>query len=601
MTGRSVSQSGLSGARLIAGVAVALGLGACSLTPKPLTVPEQAAISAADRETMFADQPPLSGPLTLREAFRRALAYNLDARVKVMEEALAENDLDISRYDLLPKAYLNADYTARNNQNASSSQSISTGAVTVPPSISSNIDDFAAQLNLSWNLLDFGVSYLNARQQANRVLVADEERRKVLDNLLQDVRRAFWRAAAAQELSGRIREAIREAQNALPEARKVESERLGSPVDSLRYQKALLDLIGQLEAAEHVLAVSKIELASLVNLPPGRPYTLAVPPAASLRVHPLPMPIRKMERTALIFNPDVREQSYQSRISVDETHKALLRLLPGLTFSVNPNYDSNTFLVNNEWVTGSVQLAGYLNNLLLAPANIRRADESAVLAARRREAVSMAVLAKLHIAYEQFLSDAAEYHRASELAGVDQRLYQQIANRSATDIQGDLERVSAQVSAVFSTLRRYQSYAETQAALGRLYDALGLDPPPGRIELLDAAALDRDVQQALASSVRSSEAPAAPADYEHAENSTTAPAHRQARFSAPFDPTRLFGGPQFPTPAVDLSSGNPMPAASGRIETAAPAAQSTESAAAPASPQQLATVTSTDVSPSGQH
>ena len=37
-------------------------------------------------------------------------------------------------------------------------------------------------------------------------------------------------------------------QNALPAARKVETEGLQSPVDSLRYQKALLDLIGQLEA-----------------------------------------------------------------------------------------------------------------------------------------------------------------------------------------------------------------------------------------------------------------------------------------------------------------------------------------------------------------
>jgi outer membrane protein, multidrug efflux system len=576
----------------VAGAALVLGvfLSACSLTPHPLTVPEQAAISAADRQSMFADQPPLRGPLTLREAFRRALTYNLDARVKLMEEALAENDLDISRYDLLPKAYINANYSARSVANASSSKSILTNTTSVPPSVSSNIDDFAAQLNLSWNLLDFGVSYFNARQQANRVLVADEERRKVSDNLLQDVRRAFWRAAAAQELSGKIHEAIREAQNALPEARKVETEGLGSPVDSLRYQKALLDLIGQLEAAEHLLAVSKIELASLINLPPGEPYTLAVPPPASLHIQALPMPIRKMERTALIFNPDVREQSYQTRISVDETHKALLKLLPGLTFSANPNYDSNTYLVNNYWTTGSIQLAGYLNNLLLAPANIRRADESAELAARRREAVSMAVLAKLFIAYQQFQSDAAEYRRASELADVDHRLYQQIANRSATDIQGDLERVSAQVSDVFSTLRQYQNYAETQAALGRLYDALGLDPPPGRIELLDVATFDRVVQEALASDA-SSLAPVLPAaDTVHADN---APDQRPAQPSHLFDLARLFGTSAPPeTPAPDA----PAPLGSGATASAAQ-----QTAAGPVSPQQFVSAASTQSSGSGPH
>ena len=65
-------------------------------------------------------------------------------------------------------------------------------------------------------------------------------------------------------------------------------------------------------------------------------------------------------------------------------------------------------------------------------------------------------------------------------AEVDQRLYQQISNRAESDVQGDLERVSAQVSTVFSDLRRYQSFADAQAALGRIYSALGIDPAPER-------------------------------------------------------------------------------------------------------------------------
>jgi outer membrane protein, multidrug efflux system len=482
---------------VVAGVGVAaLLLGACALKPIPLTNEEQAAISASDRAGMFQER--LTGPLTLQDAFRRALAYNLDARVKVMEEALAQNDLDLSRYDLLPKLYTNDIYTGRNNQNASSSQSVINGTQTVPPSRSTDIDDLSAQLTLSWNILDFGVSYVNARQQANRVLVAEEERRKVVTNLLGDVRREYWRAAAAQRLHARIEQAMHEAQNALPAARKVETEGLKSPLDSLRYQKALLDLIGQLEAVDHLLNTSKIELASLIGLPPDLSYTLAVPSEHELAIRSVPMSVRKMEETALIFNPEVREQSYQTRISADDARKALLQMLPGFTISLNPNYDSNSFLVHHGWVAASAQLSGYLSNLLTAPVRIRRADEVDELSARRRQAISMATLAKLYIAYQQYLSDAAEYRYAAELADVDERLYQQVANRSATDVQGDLERVSAEVGAVFSSLRRYQSYAETQAALGRLYAALGIEPPPGPVPVLDIAGVDRDVRHALA-------------------------------------------------------------------------------------------------------
>jgi outer membrane protein TolC len=327
-------------------------------------------------------------------------------------------------------------------------------------------------------------------------LIAEEQRRRVVQVLLQDVRRAYWRAASAQALSARIRTAIRDAEAALPAARKVESEGLRSPVDALRYQKALLDLLRQLESVQELLAVSKTELASLINLPPSQNYSLAVPRMLQLQIRS--MPVREMEETALLLNPDIREQSYQKRISVDETRKSILRLLPGITFTYSPNYDSNSFLTNHHWVAGAARLGGYLNTLLTAPVTIARAEDNELLVDTRREAVSMAVLAKLNIAYQQYLAATREYRRSADLAEVDQRLYQQIANRAITDTQGDLERISAQVSAVFSELRRYQSYADAQAALGRLYATLGLDPVAGEVETLEIAALSRAIRQAMA-------------------------------------------------------------------------------------------------------
>ena len=150
--------------------------------------------------------------------------------------------------------------------------------------------------SLPGNLFDFGVSYFAAKQQADRVLIGDEERRKVIQTLFQDVRRAFWRAASAQRLSHEIAAAIHEAEAALPEARKVETEGLRSPVDSLRYQKALLDLLRQLESIQSVLAVSKTELAQLINLRPASPTRWPYR-ATTLRVSAdSPAPIRKMRR-----------------------------------------------------------------------------------------------------------------------------------------------------------------------------------------------------------------------------------------------------------------------------------------------------------------
>src|SRR5207247_803309 len=63
------------------------------------------------------------------------------------------------------------------------------------------------------------------------------------------------------------------------------------------------------------------------------------------------------------------------------------------------------------------------------------------------------------------------------------------------DAQSELERVSARVSAVESDLKRYRSFAEAQAALGRLYDAVGIDPVPDELASLDIATLSAAIRR----------------------------------------------------------------------------------------------------------
>jgi multidrug efflux system outer membrane protein len=476
----------------------ALALAGCTLAPKPMTDAERRFEAAEDLAVMFGPRQPLRRPLTIEEAYARGLKYNLDTRVKVMEEAIARDDFDLSRYDLLPRVVANAGYTTRSNVEASSSRSVLTGRQSLEPSTSSDINRVSTDLTASWNLLDFGVSYFNARQQADRTLVAEEARRRSVHILFQDIRRAFWQAASAQALQAQVQSSIRAADAALRSSRNVESEALRSPVDALRYQRSLLELLRQLELVQRYLATAKVELASLVGLPPGSQFTVAVPGIHTLGVERIGLRVADLERTALLRNPDIREQSYQRRITVDETHKAIVRLMPGLDLSGGPRFDSNSFLVNNYWSAAAVRASWNIVNLLSLPTQLRRGEHAEALSDARRQAVSMAVLAKLHIAYRQYQISVAEYRSSRRLADVDRRLYQQISNRVETDAQGELEKVSAQVSAVTSDLRVYQSYAELQAALGRLYAAMGVDPVPAEInsvEVDDLTVLIRKASQ----------------------------------------------------------------------------------------------------------
>ena len=71
-------------------IASALVLAGCaSVTPHPYTEKDVKERVAADRREMYADQEPITKPLTFPEAVARALKYNLDYRLKLMESALA--------------------------------------------------------------------------------------------------------------------------------------------------------------------------------------------------------------------------------------------------------------------------------------------------------------------------------------------------------------------------------------------------------------------------------------------------------------------------------------------------------------------------------
>lgn len=179
---------------------LALAISGCAVTSQPIerSVSEQRAQS--DLQAMFADQEPLNGPLTLHEAMARAVKYNLEARLKVMEHALAERQLDLATFDMLPRMALSAGYAGRNNVSASSSRSIETGSQSLEPSTSQDRDRGVADLTMVWNVLDFGVSYMSAKQQADQRLIVEERRRKVIHTITQDVRSAYWRAVAAERL-----------------------------------------------------------------------------------------------------------------------------------------------------------------------------------------------------------------------------------------------------------------------------------------------------------------------------------------------------------------------------------------------------------------
>jgi outer membrane protein TolC len=437
---------------------------------------DRKATLAEDQQAMFGGQQAVQGPISLEEVMARALKYNLDSRVKLMEEAVAQRQLDLSNFDLLPKLVADAGYSRRSNILGSSSRSVQTGQQSLEPSTSTDSNVRNADLNLSWNILDFGVSYFGAKQQADRVLALQERRRKVVQLLMQQSREAFWQAAGAQRLQDRIDPLLTRARQALDDSRKIENGNLKAPLEALAYQRELLELILQFENLRDQLSQAKPKLAALMNLEPGKPYELAIP--EMMEELPINIAPDRMEETALLNRPELVEARYNERIGLNETHRAMAKLFPGVELSFGQYYDSNSYLVNNTWNNAGIRVSWNLLNLLNA-GHIKAAAKAQFEVAReQRLAANIAVLTQVHVAWVDFASRKQQFKLVRELSGVEQRMLEHTRNAAAMNAQGQLVEIRAATSALMSELRLYQSYSAYQGAYGQMLATLGIDPVP---------------------------------------------------------------------------------------------------------------------------
>ncbi|MEE3213991.1 MAG: TolC family protein, partial [Pseudomonadota bacterium] len=161
-------------------VTAGLGLSACAnLEPQPYDADQIRQRAISDQAQMYRLQEPLNQPVTFYEAAARALKYNLDYRLKLMESALASNLRDVSRHELLPQIVAEAGYSDRSNDSGGTSIGIEDGEESLRPSTSEERYRSTAGLGLSWSLLDFGLAYYENQQKADQMLMAEERRRKV--------------------------------------------------------------------------------------------------------------------------------------------------------------------------------------------------------------------------------------------------------------------------------------------------------------------------------------------------------------------------------------------------------------------------------------
>jgi len=456
--------------------ALLLAAGCSSVQPQPVSADEIRASSQTAASAARDGVVPLSGSLSLDEALARGLKYNLAQRARLVEQAIALNVWKAGNYDMLPRAMALAGYRTRDKELITRSKDSVTGAPSLAnPFISSEREYGLYDLGLSWSILDFSVGYFNAKQNADRVLIAAEQRRKAMHALSRDITVAFWRMASAQRLREDVARTIADAESALADAAQANAESLRSPVDNLRYQRQILENIRLLSNIDKEFATARMTLASLVNLPLDTPFTVVEPEAAAPSIAILDVPVERLEELALLRNADLKEHLYNERVAAQEVRKALARLLPNLSLNYNLKYSTDDYLINQRWSEAGALVSQNLTSLLSVPAQKRIATAGVDLARQRRIAAQMAMLTQVHLARLELASSCRQLQLADRIWDLDQGIKRHTANREQAQADSKLTRVAADTASIVSMLRRYQALAEFNSAVGALQSTLGME------------------------------------------------------------------------------------------------------------------------------
>ncbi len=436
----------------------------CVAKPERLDSASLSSFAEDKLQRVTSNQEPVVRPITLYEAMARAIKYNLDFHVELYNELLESRQLTTANLEMLPQLIANSAYNGRSNDAG--------GSTAV---LKSDKNRFNSDTILSWNILDFGLSYVRAKQAANKVLIAEEQRRKIINRVIEDVRTAYWRAASADRLIVGLRRLVVRVRRAIKDSEGLQKDGVSSPLTALTYQRELIEIQQRIQALQSNLTVAKTQLSALMNIAPGQKFKLA---SGNIRIGltRLKMTADEMIFTAMENRPEIRDVQYNMRINQKEAKAELLQLLPSANLFFSGNLDSDSFLLNSNWVGWGAKATWNLMQVFKYPAKKRLIQAKDELLDKRALAITMAIMTQVHVSRVRYANTRKLYYSAAKHLKIQRGILHQIRASAAADQASEQTLIREEMNTLASRVKRDIAYADLQNAYANIYSAMGLDP-----------------------------------------------------------------------------------------------------------------------------
>ncbi len=343
----------------------------------------------------------LEGPLSLDLAIQIAIENNLQIRLAAFEEAIRKEESFAEQLRMLPSVDVRHRSWETSELRVVNSVNIDTGNLQLQNDVSEFKRRRTADIEATWNILDFGLSFVRSRKAGLEMQAASMRRLRQKQQIALDVTSAYWRAELAEKSLDdmqRVMGSLKLHKAAIEDA--IGQKRLNA-IQGQDIAMRLVELAIQMQTARERIATAHLELAELMGIrPAGEQFDLvevSIPEVLQRLPQVHELNINQMEQYALLNRPELFERDLQTEIKVSDVHEAILRNMPSARFEYGRHWDHNPLLRFNYWNQIAANVSWDLLGLLPGYFQYRGAKLQVKSADAERLAMTMSVITQLHV------------------------------------------------------------------------------------------------------------------------------------------------------------------------------------------------------------
>ena len=458
-------------------VAVAASLSGCATTATQYNTKNTAGFTDSVLRPQ-ATKLDIKGPLDINQVRKRTLTHNAEyerSQTQLMETV---RKAGARGKDLLPQIYASSYGSWRNNASASVGVKVDDISGAMPKDFYRAQDQAIAISNFttSWDLLEIGLSGFKANRRAINAYSEGEKNQYLCNRLMVDVENAYWRTVAFEQAEKKSAWLKSRVTYALNLSQKRANENPESKLQELMFQRELIDINRWYQSLYRSLIAAKPDLARLMNLPAGTEFNLQSTRLPANLGYIGEKDVMSLISDAYKNRPEIRQSLYTSDYTELKNEEDLWRHLPAMRFFIGGNNNSNSFILNQNFVSAGASLSWDL--LRLGQIGKTKRNGKIILDASKRETqiLASAVMAQVMIAREQMHKLDYDLTLAWKALSVQGEITKDLQTDVTAGKKPETYLVKEELMRELSFIREQMARAELYTAKARLQQSIGVVP-----------------------------------------------------------------------------------------------------------------------------